>query len=98
MFRLIALALSCVAFGLRTDDAVRQTLPAITVQYDFPASETLLSKKQVLDASGLDRAFQGRVRSMHKSLDRMSDVAERFVQQAGVDLDRLLAVVRASSS
>ena len=98
MFRLIVLALSSVAFGLRADDTVQQTLPAINVQYDFPASETLLSKSQVLSASGQDRAFQERVRSMHKSLDRMSDVAERFVQQAGVDLDRLLAVVQVSSS
>ena len=98
MFRFIVLALSSVAFGLRTDAATQQTLPAINVQYDFPASETLLSKQQVLDASGQDKAFQGRVRSMHRSLDRMSDVAERFVQQAGVDLDRLLAVVQASSS
>ena len=59
MFRFIVLALSSVAFGLRTDAATQQTLPAINVQYDFPASETLLSKQQVLDASGQDKAFQG---------------------------------------
>ena len=100
MFRLIVISLSTasVACGLGNDDAVQQTLPAINVQYDFPASETLLSKSQVLSASGQDRAFQERVRSMHKSLDRMSDVAERFVQQAEADLDRLVAVVQASSS
>ena len=98
MFRFILFCLSAasVAPAVATD-AVEQTLPAINVQYDFPASETLLSKTQVLDASVQDRAFQERVRSVHNHLDRMDEVANQFVKQASMDLDRLLEVVQSSS-
>ena len=96
-FLLLCLAASFVSRGFAAG-AGEQTLPAINVQYEFPASETLLSKHQVLGAAVHDKAFQDRIRRLQKHTDVMGEVANRFVKQAVVDLDRLLEVLQASST
>ena len=96
MYRFVFLCLSAASVACGSSDAVQQTLPAINVQYDFPASETLLSKREVLDASGREEAFQQRLRSLQEGVDRMGEVAGQFMHQAMVDLDRLSEVVRLS--
>ena len=99
MFRIVLLCLSAASVArVSATEVAEQTLPAINVQYEFPASETLMSKSDLLDASAQDKAFHDRVRKVHEQLDRIGDVASQFAEQAVIDLDRLLAVAQLSLS